>query len=177
MNTIYDSYIEYLKNEEKKGFKSCESLDLEKHHIVPLHDGGEKNGPVVLCTRKNHTLAHYYGYLTYQQRGDFVAFTMRWNQKLGVSERIKLAVESNKRLKNTFWNSDWQSIQGKKGGKKSGKQNALCHRQGFVLSETLKRSTYWEFVKFRHDFFIPFEKKPVCCKVILQTKMSIVIEK
>lgn len=55
MNTIYDQFIEYLKNEERKGFQSQESLDLEKHHILPLHAGGEKNG--LLCSSRNHTLA------------------------------------------------------------------------------------------------------------------------
>jgi hypothetical protein len=122
MTFIYDLFIEYLKNEEKKGFKSCESLDLEKHHIVPLHDGGEKNGPVVLCTRKNHTLAHYYRYLTYGQHGDKICFQMRRGSKMSSKQRALLAVQKLKREKIGFFDPKWQSIQGKK--KKSQKHKS-----------------------------------------------------
>lgn len=60
--------------------------------------------------------------------------------------------------------------------KKSGKLNALLHRQGFVMSETLKRSTYWEFVQLPHHSFIPFENQLVGCKIIWQKKTSILLE-
>ena len=70
---------------------------------------------------------------------------MRWNQKIGIKERSILAVEKNKKLGNTFWNSEWQSIQGKKGGKISGQKNALLYRQGYIMRETIKNFTYWEF--------------------------------
>ena len=39
---------------------------------------------------------------------------MRWNQKIGSTERSLLAVEKNKKLKNLFWNKEWQSNQGEK---------------------------------------------------------------
>ena len=78
--TIYEQFIEYLKREETKLNKN--DFNLEKHHILPLHDGGCKTGPIIICTINNHTLAHYYRYLAYKQKGDFVAFSMRWNQKI-----------------------------------------------------------------------------------------------
>ena len=110
---------------------------------MPLHDGSKKNGPVVFCSCREHTLAHYYRYLAYGQKGDFVAFTMRWNQKVGSYERALLSVEVNRKQKNTFWNSQWQSLQGKKGGIKEGSVNrfkqykarqkvGLCY--GFALN-------------------------------------------
>jgi hypothetical protein len=82
MTNIYYQFIDYLKKEEKKLNKNHKNL--EKHHIVPLHDGGKKNGSIVLCTTKNHTLAHYYRYLAFRQKGDYIAFIMRWNQKIGL---------------------------------------------------------------------------------------------
>lgn len=118
---IYDQFIKYLKEEEKNLNKN--DKNLEKHHILPLHDGGKKGGPKILCTSKNHTLAHYYRYLAFKQKGDYVAFTMRWNQTIGLKERCLLSIKKNKKLKNTFWNSEWQSIQGKKGGKIGGSKN------------------------------------------------------
>ena len=50
---------------------------------------------------------------------------MRLNQKIGVYERALLSVKTNKKLKNKFWDSDWQSIQGKKGGIKGGSANTF----------------------------------------------------
>lgn len=128
IKNIYEQFINYLKNEEKS-LGLDRSKSFEKHHILPLHNGGSKNGPVVLCTTKNHTLAHYYRYLSYRQKGDFIAFTMRWNQKRGAKERALLAVEKNKKLKNTFWNSTWQSKQGRKGGQKGGKSNSVTQKK------------------------------------------------
>ena len=84
--TIYEQFIDYLIGLEKHGFTPNEQKNLEKHHILPYHDGGSKEGSVVLCTSKNHTLAHYYRYLAYGQKGDLVAFTMRWNQTFGIKE-------------------------------------------------------------------------------------------
>jgi hypothetical protein len=68
--TIYEQFIVYLKAQEKK---LNHNKSYEKHHSLPLHDEGLKNGPTVLCSSKDHTLAHYYRYLAYGQRGDFVA--------------------------------------------------------------------------------------------------------
>jgi hypothetical protein len=119
--TIYEQFIEYLKKEQIS--LNNKQTDLEKHHILPFHAGGTNNGPVVLCTSKNHTLAHYYRYLAYGQKGDFIAFTMRWRQKIGQTERTKLAVAKNKLLRKGFFDPEWQRQQGKKGGKV--KKNSL----------------------------------------------------
>jgi hypothetical protein len=154
MKNIYEQFINYLKEEEKK--LNLKNNNLEKHHILPLHAGGKKDGQIVLCTSKNHTLAHYYRYLVYKERGDKVAYIMRWNQKRGSTERSLLAVEKNKNNKNLFWNSEWQSNQGKKGGKISGQKNALLYRQGYIMKETIKRFTYWEFTYNNQDDKIKF---------------------
>lgn len=74
MKNIYEQFIKHLKKEETK--LHLKDSNLEKHHIIPLHDNGLKNGPIVLCTSKNHILAHYYRYLAYKQKGDLVAFKM-----------------------------------------------------------------------------------------------------
>ena len=143
MKTIYEQFIEYLKQEEKK--LNLQNNNLEKHHIKPLHDGGLKSGEVVICTAKNHTLAHYYRYLTFKQVGDLVAFKMRWNQTIRTQERALLGVEQHKKSKKLFWDPKWQSVQGKKGGKISGQKNGLLYRQGYIMKETIRRYTYWQF--------------------------------
>jgi hypothetical protein len=66
-----------LKQVEKN--LDLKTKNLEKHHILPLHAGGLKSGQTVLCTSKNHTLAHYYRHLIYHEKGDYVAYQMRLN--------------------------------------------------------------------------------------------------
>jgi hypothetical protein len=121
---IYEQFIAHLLELEKLLLLEPSS-DLEKHHILPFHDGGCKSGSTVYCSSENHTLAHYYRYLSYGQKGDFVAFTMRWNQKIGIKERVALSIQKNKQLQNKFWNANWQSEQGKKGGRIGGLKNSL----------------------------------------------------
>jgi hypothetical protein len=53
MILIYEQFIEYLKTKEKN--LDLNNKNLEKHHILPLHTGGKKDGEVVLCTFKDHT--------------------------------------------------------------------------------------------------------------------------
>jgi hypothetical protein len=153
-SNIYLEFIKYLKLEEKKLIKNPQLKDLEKHHIIPFHSGGLKNGPVVLCTTKNHVLAHYYRYLAYKQKGDLVTITMRRNQKIGSSQRALLGVLANKKNKKGFFNSNWQAKQGKKGGKKTGRKNGLLTRQGEIMRETLKRITYWQYTFFYLLFYL-----------------------
>lgn len=75
---IYEQLIVYLLQLEKQSDFFHKKPILEKHHILPLHDGGKKEGSIVFCTPQNHTLAHYYRYLAYGQLGDKVAYQMRW---------------------------------------------------------------------------------------------------
>ena len=156
MITIYEQFIEYLKKEEKT--LNLKDNNLEKHHIKPLHNRGLPDGEVVICSAKNHTLAHYYRYLTFKQVGDSVAFKMRWNQTIGIKERALLGVEKHKKSKKLFWDPEWQSIQGKKGGKISGQKNALLYRQGYIMKWTIKSYTYWQFNYINQDDKIKFLK-------------------
>jgi hypothetical protein len=39
---IYEQFIEYLQKEEKN--LELNNQTLEKHHILPLHSGGKKDG-------------------------------------------------------------------------------------------------------------------------------------
>jgi hypothetical protein len=64
-----------------------------------LHDGGSKKGLVVLCTAQNHTLAHYYRFLTYAELGDKVYFQMRKHRQLSAFDRSRLGIEKMKKNK------------------------------------------------------------------------------
>jgi hypothetical protein len=122
--SIYEQFIAHLLELEKVLLLEPSS-DIEKHPILPFYDGGSKLGSTVYCSSANHTLAHYYRYLAYGQKGDLVAFTMRWNQKIGITERVALSIQKNQQLQNKFWNANWQREQGKKGGRIGGLKNSL----------------------------------------------------
>ena len=146
---IYEQFILHLKKEEKH--LNLKSQNLEKHHILPLHDGGLKNGEVVLCTSKNHTLAHYYRFLAYNKLGDKVCFQMRKNSKMSSRQRALLGVEKLKRNKINFFDSNWQSVQGSKKKKvpKTLKQLKACQKIGLnkqkkLLKILLTKKTKWK---------------------------------
>lgn len=168
---IYDAFIEYLKSIEMMGLDSKESI--EKHHILPKHAGGTSAGETVLCSAKNHTLAHFYRFLVYRQIGDWVCYCMRKNQKTTGQERIQLSIEKKKKqLCIGCWDPEWQRKQGKKGGqiggsKKSLKQFAarskvgLCFgsqngkkNQSIFLKKILSKKTTWLYKKENFSFFI-----------------------
>ena len=147
---IYEQFIEYLKKEEKN--LDLNNKNLEKHHILPLHDGGLKNGPILICTTKNHTLAHYYRFLSYGQLGDSVAYTMRNNLNMSTQERSLLGIKKMKKDKINFFNPNWQSVQGskKKKVKKTKKQIESCQKTGFnnkkyLLKIVLTKITVWKY--------------------------------
>ena len=106
MTIIYEQFITYLLQLEKRTDFYEKNSTLEKHHILPLQDDGKKNASVVLCSLKNHTLTDYYRYLSYEQLGDKVAYQIRWNQQLGTKQQSLLAVKTNKQKGNIFWNSE-----------------------------------------------------------------------
>ena len=87
----------------------------------------------------NHTLAHYYLFLAYGQLGDFVAYKMRRGCKLSSSAISLLGVQKLRRKKLNFFDSNWQSIQGKKPKKtKHQKPNGTMPKRRFIK----KKSTF-----------------------------------
>ena len=159
-NSIYNQYITYLQRWE---FTWQQNLRIkqrqgEKHHILPFHAGGKKEGLTVFCTPREHALAHYYRFLVYRQKGDYIAYILMLNQKLAPRERGLLAAEKNKGLKNLFWDPKWQSEQGKKSKKRSKTKNQILatkqiglkygskngiKNQSSNLKQILKRKTTW----------------------------------
>jgi len=162
-DNIYFQFINYLKSTEKDLLEFAKvdgkkAEPLERHHILPKHAGGAEDGPIVWCTPYSHTLAHYYRYLAYKETGDFVAYTMRRGQTMCSQDRAMLGVEAHRSAKTNFFDPLWQSKQGQKGGAKSGQKNALLHRQGEIMRETIKRVTYWEYKE--QEKVIAIEVKP-----------------
>ena len=166
---IYIRFIEYLKTEEKLGLDLKKGI--EKHHIIPKHTGYSDNA-LVSCFSANYTLAHFYRFLAYGEKRDWIAYSMRKNQKLNANELSLLVVEKNKKAKILFWDSDWQKTQGLKGGllggsKKSIKQYNARQRVGLKygrqtgiqnqsarLQKQLSKETIWLYQIEKEDFYI-----------------------
>lgn len=50
--------------------------EYEKHHIVPKHEGGHEQGPLVLLTRKEHYIVHKLRYKFTQSMGNLLAYNL-----------------------------------------------------------------------------------------------------
>jgi hypothetical protein len=105
---IYDQFIDYLKKLALKGLDLNEGV--KKHHIFPKHAGGsDERNNIVLVSTKNHTLAHFYRFLAYKEKGDWVTYIMRKDRKTNSRERSLLTGAKNKKAGILFWSKDWQS--------------------------------------------------------------------
>lgn len=117
---FYKSFIESLRD---KSYPP--NIQLERHHVVPLHAAGpDVPENIIRISPEDHVAPHFYRFQAYKEIGDKVAYEMRINDS---NERARIraqaAVFANKSKKQLFWDRDWQSVQGKKGGAAAGKAN------------------------------------------------------
>lgn len=139
---IYNQYISYLKIRPQDP-----KAKLEKHRIVPKHDNGTYNSKnVIHITFREHTLAHFYRYLSYQQKGDLIAYKFMCCQ----SEEGRLLMASyagkiggtktnkkNKANKTNFYSSEWQKTFGdKNAGKRNVETGFLAKLNTKITAET-----------------------------------------
>ena len=140
--SIYTQYISYLKT---KLYHRNEKL--EKHRIILGHSNGKYEfSNIIMITFEDHTLAHFYRYLTYKHEGDLIAFRFMRNQ----TKEGRLLVASyagkiggtvtnrkNKLNKSFFYNSEWQQKFGdKNGGKRNIRNNFLAKLNEKLLKKT-----------------------------------------
>ncbi len=72
---IYQQFIESFKTK-----KYMTGTRLEKHHILPLHAGGNNNfDNLILLSIEDHALAHFYRFLAYLDKNDKLAYLFRKN--------------------------------------------------------------------------------------------------
>ena len=186
---IYSQFIQYLQDLEKRGLGF--EAEVEKHHIIPKHTG-YSNNVVVRCSPRNHSLAHFYRFLVYKEKGDWVAYSMRKNQKMGLREKALLAVEKNKILGINFWNSEWRKMQGQKGGLLGGAKNTIKQKkarqqiglkyglqtgiqnQSSRFKKNLSKKTIWLYDKNNLSCFITIPPQQSFSNLIdiLQSKMD-----
>ena len=157
---IYDQFISAMS---EKVYPL--ETPLESHHILPKHAGGgnEPENKISLSA-EDHNLAHFYRYLSFKERGDQLAVTLRRKQTTAMRQKTqRVILERNRERKNLFWNLEWQSTQGKKGGPKGGSANTLLQfearqrvgrqfgsivgrsRQSERLKESLSRRMIWRY--------------------------------
>jgi hypothetical protein len=119
---IYYQYISYLK---LRPIFLQDKLEKQKHRIIPGHNNRSYKDPtnVLLVTFKEHTLAHFYRYLSFKQKGNLIAYKFICNQ----TEQGRLLMASyagkrggtvtnkkNKANKKFFYNAEWQKSFGDK---------------------------------------------------------------
>lgn len=125
-----NKYIQYCSNLNKNCQKK-EDIVYEKHHILPRFARGT-DGPenLVLLTPRQHILVHLLRYLELGQTQDFRAYVLRKATKdVDLSSHGKRVAEFYKQNDMFFFNSEFQSMQGKKGGKKGGSANTQLQQE------------------------------------------------
>lgn len=169
---IYHQYIDSLKN-KKYTYGTC----LEKHHILPLHAGGNNCfDNLISISIKDHALAHFYRFLAYKDKNDKLAYLFRKNdnsEAFKVRSQQGLESRRKKGLLKRFKDSEAQALLGKKGGKVAGSLNTLSQtkarqkvgkkygrivgklNQSFLLKKLLTMSQIWE-----HDCGIRVKTTP-----------------
>ena len=165
---LYLTYLSYIKNRPLDSTRY-----LEKHHILPIFDGGHKNGETIYVTFKEHTLLHFYRWCSYKKRGDYLAFRGR----LGYTEDIKRQAAKLGGYKAGQLNSPAQKEQRRKylkSGCKGGKKNSSAqylHRQklgntfgkkaGLTRQHPLTKQALKHHIVWIHDSGLIYETPPV----------------
>lgn len=104
---LYNSFIEILQQKAQKGFEA--NVLLHKHHILPKHDGGPADGPLVVCTVRDHARAHYIRYKVYGQVFDQMAyFGLVGRTDELEALRFQKIVETNRARGNGPFSKEWQ---------------------------------------------------------------------
>lgn len=163
---IYEQYIAYLKTKQtnrsiqpRSGSRRSQSsfcsnqtgsslssekeekegpTKFEKHRILPAHAGGiYVSSNILYLTFQEHKLAHFYRYLSFQDKGDLIAYKLMSGQTeegrqlmATYAGKIGGAISSkkNKAHNKLFFNKLWQK---EFGYKDAGKRNIST---GFLAS-------------------------------------------
>lgn len=86
METVYEQFICHCREIEESQISS--GIYLETHHIVPKHCGGS-NSPdnLIRLSRKDHILAHFYRWISYESQKDRIAYYFMCGDPDGIAKR------------------------------------------------------------------------------------------
>ncbi len=99
--------LNFYKDKAERGFAA--NVRLHKHHILPKHDGGPVDGPVVICTIRDHARAHYIRYKVYGQVCDRMAYLGLVGRTDELETlRFQRIVETNRARGNGPFSVQWQ---------------------------------------------------------------------
>jgi len=121
-----DPYSSFMESCKKKKYPT--DTILEKHHIIPKHEGGgNEESNLIRLSIKDHIAAHWLRWQVFGSLDDRRAYLFRVSTP---EERVKLQLEiikanvaEYKKNNMFFYNSDFQRKQGLKGGSKGGFAN------------------------------------------------------
>ena len=161
--TAYDYFLCLCKQ-----LNYPESTQLERHHIVPRHEGGlnDKENLIPLSI-PHHAIAHWLRWKLFNKSADYLAFIFKRSVNPEIQRlKAQMQQEKNKESGKLFFNSEFQSKQGKKGGAKGGSANTQKQfearsrvgkkygsavgmlNQSEALQDFLQKYTIWEFTGF-----------------------------
>lgn len=203
ISNIYTEYISYLNQNLKQTWTNSTTY-LEKHHLLPLFEGGDKKGETILVTFRQHLLLHFYRWCHYRKSGDYLAFRGR----LGYTEEVKkkaiqlggykagrlnTPAQQTARKRVGHMNSPAQQRQRQKHlktGAEGGKVNShaqFCSRQklgkrfgkqaGLTCQHPITREALKHSILWVHDSGLKVETPPVQTLNEIQTKLNQMVPK
>ena len=117
----YNEFIEFFKTSSISD-DVRNSISIHKHHILPIHAGGDKNGETVELTICEHQIAHLLRYYELGKKQDRTSACMLSGYYKSLKEyAAKRAVEvSRERKTNAFFNEELRLKSCSMGGKVTG---------------------------------------------------------
>jgi len=158
--TEKNAYVDFIG--QKQSLQTCSMLlkkPTELHHIIPLHaKGPDVAWNLVRLSKSDHQRAHELLSKVYQSPCDLCALRFRQKHyRVAYQLRIQLSHFSQRVNQNGFWNSQTQSLNGKKGGSVKEEKKRLTYRQKVsdAWKPILNSQSLWYYKKTGFFMEIP----------------------
>lgn len=137
---IYEQFLQYIRTKTYD-----DGTKLEFHHEPPRFTGqSDDNSPEnVYASFEDHSLLHYYRFLSYRKPQDYIAWMYRVDAKVASSEAGKIGGSKSFQNKSGWFAQDL-SENGRIGGNKTGKYHNE-HKQSDEYKELVRQNYEWSY--------------------------------
>ena len=137
---IYEQFLFYIRTKTYD-----DETSLEFHHEPPHFTGqSDDNSPDnVYASYEDHSLLHYYRFLSYRKPQDYIAWMYRIDAKIASSEAGKIGGSKSFQNKSGWFSQD-PSVNGKKGGISTAKYHNE-HKQSIEYKNLVRQTYEWSF--------------------------------
>lgn len=137
---IYEQFLTHIRSKVYD-----DGIKLEFHHEPPYFTGkSDNNSPDnVYASYEDHSLLHYYRFLSYRKPQDYIAWMYRVNASVASSEAGKIGGVRSYQNKSGWFSQD-PSVKGKKGGISTAKYHNE-HKQSNEYKNLVRQRYEWSY--------------------------------